>query len=57
MTLENNYFSGNLARNVDINQLEADGLDPVQVAEILNDISLISGSGGAIALYAKSDAT
>ena len=48
--VENSYFSSNLARSVDINQLEADGTDTNIVTAILNDPSSVSGSGGAIAL-------
>ena len=48
--MENSYFSNNLARSVDINQLEADGTDENVVTAILNDPSSVSGSGGAIAL-------
>ena len=48
--MENSYFSSNLARSVDINQLEADGTDENVVTAILNDPSSVSGSGGAIAL-------
>ena len=57
LNIENSFFSGNLARSVDINQLEEEGTDGNRINEILNDPASVSGSGGAISLSLDTSAS